>query len=43
MPLAHCECNNVRVSYKHTQYLKERRQMMLDWANYLDSLKQKEG
>lgn len=37
--LAHCEQNKVRASYNHAQYLKERRQMMQEWANYLDGLK----
>jgi integrase len=34
--LAHAERNKVRASYNHAQYLKERREMMQWWADYLD-------
>lgn len=34
--LAHVERNNVRAAYNHAQYLKERRDMMQWWADYLD-------
>ncbi|MDR1314246.1 MAG: tyrosine-type recombinase/integrase [Deltaproteobacteria bacterium] len=37
--LAHVEGNAVRASYTYAQYLPERRKMMQDWADYLDSLK----
>lgn len=37
--LAHDEGNRVRASYNHTMYLPERRKMMQDWADILDSLK----
>ncbi|MDR2199926.1 MAG: site-specific integrase [Deltaproteobacteria bacterium] len=36
--LAHSERNSVRASYNHAQYLPERKKMMQDWADYLDSL-----
>jgi integrase len=36
--LAHSERNGVRAAYNHAQYLKERRKMLQDWADYLDSL-----
>lgn len=34
--LAHTEKNKVRASYNHAKYLKERTQMMQDWANIID-------
>lgn len=34
--LAHAERNNIRAAYNHAQYLKERREMMQWWADYLD-------
>jgi integrase len=37
--LAHVEGNAVRAAYNHAEYLPERRKMMQDWADYLDSLK----
>ena len=37
--LAHNEGNQVRASYNHALYLPERRQMMQEWADYLDRLK----
>ena len=36
--LAHTEHDNVRAAYNYAEYLPERRKMMQDWANYLDSL-----
>jgi len=36
--LAHTERNKVRASYNQAEYLKERRAMMQQWADYLDSL-----
>jgi integrase len=35
--LAHSERNKVRSAYNHAQYLPERRRMMQQWADYLDS------
>ena len=37
--LAHGERNNIRAAYNHAQYLPERRKMMQEWADYLDSLR----
>lgn len=37
--LAHAERNKVRAAYHRTEYLPERRKMMQQWANYLDSKK----
>ncbi len=37
--LSHAERNNVRRAYNHAQYLPERKQMMQEWADYIDSLK----
>jgi integrase len=36
--LAHAERDKVRASYNHAEYMKERRGMMQDWADYLDGL-----
>lgn len=36
--LAHADRDKVRASYNHAEYMKERREMMQDWATYLDSL-----
>ncbi|MDR3478576.1 MAG: integrase arm-type DNA-binding domain-containing protein [Gammaproteobacteria bacterium] len=36
--LAHAERNNIRAAYNYAEYLPERRKMMQEWANYLDSL-----
>lgn len=36
--LAHDERNEVRGAYNSAQYLVGRRQMMCDWADYLDTL-----
>ena len=37
--LAHKERNQVRASYNRAEYLAERREMMQDWANLIDSLR----
>lgn len=37
--LAHAERNKVRASYNHAQYLKERREMMQWWGDYLDGVR----
>lgn len=37
--LAHGERNTVRAAYNYAQYLPERRRMMAEWADYLDTLK----
>ena len=37
--LAHGERDSVRRAYNHALYLNERRRMMQEWADYLDSLK----
>lgn len=36
--LAHKERNKVRASYNQAEYLDERRQLMQQWADYLDSM-----
>jgi integrase len=36
--LAHSERNNVRAAYNHAEHLAERRKMMQEWSDYLDSL-----
>ncbi|MFV0422767.1 tyrosine-type recombinase/integrase [Oleidesulfovibrio sp.] len=36
--LAHVETNKVRAAYHRTQYLDERRKVMQEWADLLDSL-----
>jgi len=36
--LAHAERSNVRAAYNYAEYLPERRKMMQEWADYLDSL-----
>lgn len=41
--LSHIDRNSVRASYNHAQYLPERREMMQQWADYLDSVKQEEN
>lgn len=38
--LAHCERNAVRKAYNHASYLPERREMMQQWADYLDKLRE---
>ena len=37
--LAHGEKNAIRAAYNHAEYFPERRQMMQEWADYLDELK----
>ena len=37
--LAHCERDGVRAAYNYAEYLPERRRMMQDWADYLDTLR----
>lgn len=39
LQLAHAERNKVRAAYNRAQRLAERRAMMQDWADYLDSLR----
>ena len=41
--LAHCPRASVRAAYNYAEYLPERRRMMQEWADYLTSLKNKEG
>jgi integrase len=36
--LAHSERNKVRAAYNHAQHLRERREMMQWWADYLDEV-----
>ena len=36
--LSHGEKNAIRAAYNHAEYLAERRQMMQEWADYLDKL-----
>ncbi|MDL2286720.1 site-specific integrase, partial [Desulfococcaceae bacterium OttesenSCG-928-F15] len=38
--LAHAESNSVRAAYNYAEYLPERRQMMQEWADYLDKLRE---
>jgi integrase len=37
--LAHGERNSIRAAYNYAEYLAERRKMMQEWADYLDTLK----
>ncbi len=37
--LAHCERNGVRAAYNYAEYLPERRRMVQEYADYLDSLR----
>jgi integrase len=37
--LAHGERNSIRAAYNHAEYMPERRKMMTEWADYLDSLR----
>jgi integrase len=37
--LSHKDTNNVRAAYNHSDYMEERRLMLQEWADYLDSLK----
>jgi integrase len=41
--LAHGERDAVRAAYNYAQYLSERRRMMQEWADYLDSLRDGNG
>lgn len=41
--LAHAERNKVRAAYNRAQHLSERRRMMLEWAGYLDGLRETIG
>lgn len=41
LQLAHVERNGVKAAYNHALYLKERKEMMQWWADYLDQLKSK--
>jgi integrase len=38
--LGHGERNSVRAAYNYAEYLPERRQMMQDWADYLDKMRE---
>ena len=38
--LSHKDKNEIREAYNHADYMEERRVMLQEWANYLDSLKQ---
>ncbi len=38
--LAHGERNSIRAAYNYAEYLPERRRMMLEWADYLDELRE---
>lgn len=40
MQLAHAVGNQVSASYNHAKYLSQRAQMMQEWSNYLDAVKQ---
>jgi integrase len=37
--LAHCERNGVRAAYNYAEYLPERRRMMREYADLLDTLR----
>ena len=37
--LAHGERNSIRAAYNYAEYIPERRRMMQEWADYLDTLK----
>ena len=39
LQLSHMERDSVSAAYNHATYLKERRTMMQDWADYLDKLR----
>ncbi len=39
--LAHCERNGVRAAYNYAEYLPERRRMVQEYADYLDTLREK--
>ena len=37
--LAHAESNKTKASYDHSKHLQQRREMIQDWANIVDSWK----
>jgi len=37
--LSHKDKNEIRSAYNHADYMEERKAMLQEWANYLDSLK----
>ena len=39
MQLAHSDADSVRADYNESDYIDERREMMTEWANYLDRLR----
>jgi len=39
LQLAHQERNSTSAAYNHATHLKDRRQMMIDWANHIDGLR----
>ena len=41
--LAHGDRNGVRAAYNYAEYLPERRRMMAEWADYLDTLRDNAG
>jgi integrase len=38
--LAHADRDGVRATYNYAQYLPERKKMMQEWADYLDTLRE---
>lgn len=40
LQMAHVEKNAVRAAYNHAAYMPERRQMMQEWADYLDAVRE---
>ncbi|MBE6440768.1 MAG: DUF4102 domain-containing protein [Desulfovibrio desulfuricans] len=40
MQLAHADANHIRAAYNHARYFEERRKMMQDWADHLDTLRE---
>ncbi|WP_147692820.1 tyrosine-type recombinase/integrase [Vogesella mureinivorans] len=42
LQLAHTDRNKVRASYNHAKHIEERRAMMQDWADYIDSITPKD-
>jgi integrase len=36
--LSHADPNKVRGSHNHAEYVEQRREMMQDWADYIDTL-----
>jgi integrase len=39
LQLAHVDKNKTRAAYNHARYINERRQMMQDWADFIDTLR----